>query len=202
MGRRRKRRSQGDVELNLAAMLDMAFQLLTFFILTFRPAPIEGQISLRLPPPQAVVVSKDAKPAGENTKDTSPIQGVNTLTISIFANPKTGEIASLGIGETQVPSVAALNGRLHEVFADPGNPFDQVIVQVTDGCRYDELMKVIEICTHQVFPDGKKLTKLSFVEVRRRIAASFHGHRDVGRFVHAHRPSTRRGYVEFFRQSS
>ncbi len=35
----------------MASMLDMAFQLLTFFILTFRPAPIEGQISLRLPPP-------------------------------------------------------------------------------------------------------------------------------------------------------
>ena len=58
MGRKKKRRKQEDVELNVTAMLDMAFQLLTFFILTFRPAPIEGQISLRLPPPQAVVVTK------------------------------------------------------------------------------------------------------------------------------------------------
>ncbi len=45
MGRKKKkRRSQSEVELNLAAMLDMAFQLLAFFILTFRPAPLEGQI--------------------------------------------------------------------------------------------------------------------------------------------------------------
>ena len=45
-------------------MLDMAFQLLTFFILTFRPAPIEGQISLRLPPPAAGGGHKTAsKPA-------------------------------------------------------------------------------------------------------------------------------------------
>ncbi len=165
MGRRRKRRSQSDVELNLAAMLDMAFQLLTFFILTFKPAPVEGQISLRLPPPQAVVVAKDAQKAGQDTTNTNPVQGVNTLTISVFADPQTGAIKSLGVGETQVSGLAALNGKLREVFADPGNPFDQVIIQVSDSCRYDELMRVVDICTHQVLPDGQKLSKLSFVEV-------------------------------------
>jgi biopolymer transport protein ExbD len=41
MARGKKKRNQGEVELNLAAMLDMAFQLLTFFILTFKPAPVE-----------------------------------------------------------------------------------------------------------------------------------------------------------------
>ena len=128
-------------------MLDMAFQLLTFFILTFRPAPIEGQISLRLPPPQAVVVHKNAQKAGADYNNTNPVQGVNTLTISVFANPKTGTIASLGVGETQVPGIAALTDKLKEVFADPGNPFDQVIIQVSDACRYDELMKIVDICT-------------------------------------------------------
>ena len=168
MGRKRKRRSQSEVELNLAAMLDMAFQLLTFFILTFRPAPIEGQISLRLPPPQAVVVTKNAQKAGSDVNNTNPVQGVNTLTISVFANPKTGAIESLGVGETQVPGIAALRGKLKEVFADEGNPFDQVIIQVSDACRYDELMKVVDICTQQeITLDGKKqkLSKLSFVAV-------------------------------------
>ena len=45
-----RKRSQQDVELNMASMLDMAFQLLAFFILTFQPPPLESQISLRLPP--------------------------------------------------------------------------------------------------------------------------------------------------------
>jgi biopolymer transport protein ExbD len=165
MRRRRKRRSHQDVELNLAAMLDMAFQLLAFFILTFRPTPLEGQISLRMPPPQPVVVSKDAEKVGSDTKNTNPVQGVNTLTISVFADSKTGEIKSLGIGETQVSGLAALDGRLKEVFADAGNPFDQVLIQVSDDCRYDELMKIVDICTHQTLPDGKKLSKLSFVGV-------------------------------------
>ena len=164
MARRRKRRSQTEVELNLAAMLDMAFQLLTFFILTFRQAPIEGQISLRLPPPQAAVAKEGQKPGGD-LENKNPVQGVNTLTISVFADPATGEIASLGIGESQVPGIAALDGRLRQVFTDPGNPFDQVIIQVSDSCRYDELMKVIDVCTHQTLADGKKLSKLNFVEL-------------------------------------
>jgi biopolymer transport protein ExbD len=163
--RKRKRRPQPEVELNLAAMLDMAFQLLTFFILTFKPSPIEGQISLRLPPPQAVVVNQNAEKPGGDTSNTDPVQGVNTLTISVFADSRTGTIASLAIGETQVPGLAALEGRLKEVFADPVTPFDQVLIQVSDACRYDELMKVVDICTHQVLPGGKKLSKLSFVEV-------------------------------------
>jgi biopolymer transport protein ExbD len=165
MRKKRKRRQQSEVELNLAAMLDMAFQLLTFFILTFRPAPIEGQISLRLPPPQATRVIKDGQQAGADYNNTNPIQGLNTLTISVFADPRTGAIASLGVGESQVASLAALNGRLKEVFADAGNPFDQVIIQVSESCRYDELMKVIDICTEQKLPDGRKLSKLSFVEL-------------------------------------
>jgi biopolymer transport protein ExbD len=165
MVRKRKRRSQGEVELNLAAMLDMAFQLLAFFCLTYQPMPIEGQISLRLPPPRPVVVAKDAEPVGGDTTNTNPVQGVSTLTISVFADPQTGAIKSLGVGETHVPSLGALSGKLKDVFADPGNPFDQVIIQVSDTCRYDELMKVVDICTHQVLPDGQKLSKLSFVEL-------------------------------------
>lgn len=165
MAKRKKRRNQAEVELNLAAMLDMAFQLLAFFLLTFRPAPIEGQISLRLPPPQGIVAAKNAQKPGEDLKNTNPIEGVNTLTISVFADPKTGEIQSLGVGETPVPGLAALDGKLKDVFADPNNPFDQVIIQVSDTCRYDELMKVVDICTHQVLPKGQKLSKLSFVEL-------------------------------------
>lgn len=160
--RRKKRRSQPDVELNLAAMLDMAFQLLAFFVLIYKPMPIEGQISLRLPPPQATAVVKDGQQAGEDYNNTNPIQGINTLTISVTANPNTGSIEGLAVGESQVSGLAALNGRLKDVFSDEGNPFDQVIIQVSDSCRYGELMKVIDVCTHQTLSDGSKLSKLSF----------------------------------------
>ena len=46
---RRRHRTPDDVQMNLAAMLDMAFQLLAFLILTFRPSATESAIGLRLP---------------------------------------------------------------------------------------------------------------------------------------------------------
>ena len=48
-----RQHSTEGVELNVTAMLDMAFQLLAFFILTFRPGPFEPAVQLHLPPAQA-----------------------------------------------------------------------------------------------------------------------------------------------------
>jgi len=47
----RKRQSTDFVEpdLPITPMLDMSFQLLAFFIMTFQPSPTEGQIALTLP---------------------------------------------------------------------------------------------------------------------------------------------------------
>ena len=146
-------------------MLDMAFQLLAFFVLTFRQTPLEGQINLRLPPPQATVVVKDGEAAGADDKNTNPLQGMNTLTVSVSADARSGMINGLRVGESPVSGIAALDGKLRELFHDQGNPFDQVIIQVSDSCRYEELMKIIDVCTHQTLPNGKKLSKLSFVEL-------------------------------------
>ncbi|MGD0382375.1 MAG: biopolymer transporter ExbD [Thermoguttaceae bacterium] len=165
---RHYQRPQAEVELNVTPMLDMAFQLLAFFILTFSPAPIEGQISLRLPPPQPV--TKGVEPAGSDLTNTNPAKGVDTLTISVFAD-KSGDIGSLGVGESGVAGtsvdakLAALESRLQEIFADKNNSFEQVIIQVGSNLRYEELMKVVDICTHLKLPGGQRLSKLSFVEV-------------------------------------
>jgi biopolymer transport protein ExbD len=164
VSRRHKRKQQGDVELNLAAMLDMAFQLLTFFILTFKPSPVEGQISLHLPPPQPVTNVQSAQSAGSDTTNTNPVTGLNSLVISAFSTPG-GNLASMAIGEGRIDNVGSLDGRLRAILSEPGSPFDQVIIQVGSSLRYDELMKIIDVCTRQLLPSGNKLSKLSFVEL-------------------------------------
>ena len=161
MRHRRRKRSSEQVELNLAAMLDMAFQLLTFFILTFKPAPVEGRINLRLPPP--VGLSTTGAPVGNEVKKDEVPAGLHTLTVTIFSKPD-GSIHSLGVDETQVGNLQALDNKLQTVFAVKDSPINQVIIQVGVALRYDELMKVVEVCTRQTLADGQKLTKLSFVE--------------------------------------
>jgi biopolymer transport protein ExbD len=161
--RRKKKKHGGEVELNMAAMLDMAFQLLTFFILTFRPSPVEGQVSLRLPPPQAIAGAKTNVQAGSDTTRNDPVAGVKTLVVSVFADPN-GNVGSMAIFETGIATLPALENRLQTILADPGNIYEQVIVQVGSSLRYDALMKVVDICTRQKLPSGEKLSKLSFVE--------------------------------------
>jgi len=162
--RRKKRRSQGEVELNLAAMLDMAFQLLTFFILTFKPAPIEGQVLLRMPPPQPVTNVNAGEKAGSDQQNTNPVQGLNTLVISALANSD-GSLKQMAVGETPIAGITALERKLEDIFRDPGSGFDQVIVQVDSRLHYGPLMQVIDVCSQQKLPNGEPLTKLSFVEL-------------------------------------
>jgi biopolymer transport protein ExbD len=47
--RRKKEEPPVEITLPITPMLDMSFQLLSFFILTFRPVPTEGQMSVALP---------------------------------------------------------------------------------------------------------------------------------------------------------
>src|SRR4029079_2665392 len=92
-----RRGSQEGVELNLAAMLDMAFQLLAFFILTFQPAPVEGEISLRMPRPTAVSAVPGAPPLRDaQASHAQLLRSVNTLTISVRSDAE-GTIGSLWV---------------------------------------------------------------------------------------------------------
>lgn len=166
MSRRRKKKRQNTdaVELNLAAMLDMAFQLLTFFILTFKPAPVEGQLSLRLPPPEPVAVAKTNQPAGSNDDNDNPVAGVESLIISLFAAPS-GKLESMAVGEMAVGNLKALDARLRTILEQPDTPFEQIVIQVSSTLRYQDLMDVVNVCAEQHLPDGKPLNRLSFVEL-------------------------------------
>ena len=145
-------------------MLDMAFQLLAFFILTFHPSPIEGQLSLHLPPAVPITnVASDkldkaqAADAGAST--------AKTLDISVFANGQ-GDVSrvQLGLkvafrGPADGANLRKLEKSLHEAFGLAGSPFEQIVVRVAPNLRYEELMKVIDVCTRQKMPDGQTLEK-------------------------------------------
>jgi biopolymer transport protein ExbD len=166
---RKKRRLKTDEEvtLNLAAMLDMAFQLLAFFILTFRPAPVEAQISLRMPPPQALATANATKEAGA-TESKDPVKGFNTLDINLVSD-ETGKLTQIDVAQTSVAvddQLKTFSAELGKVLNDPGSPFDQVVISVPAKLHYAELMRVMGVCTKQTIggDPNNKLTKLSLVD--------------------------------------
>jgi biopolymer transport protein ExbD len=162
-----KRKSPEEVELNLAAMLDMAFQILTFFILTFRPPPAEGQIQLRMPPAQPLYQEKATQQAGNNDQNKDPTIGLKTLPIILTATDD-GSIRQIYVNKAEVvvdPKLAMLDAELKKLLGDPATPYDQVVIQVGSNLKYEELMRVLGVCTHQTIAGDPKnhLTKLSLV---------------------------------------
>lgn len=164
MSDRKKRRSQIECELNLAAMLDMAFQLLTFFILTFNPPPVERKCDLKMPP-AAPVAKAIEKPGAQSPM--AGLLGIESLVISAMPSERgDGSLGSISVGEVSLGSdLAAFDNRLRIALIDESSPFEQVIIRVGSGLHYNHLLSVLTVCYQQKLKSGEKLRKVSFVEL-------------------------------------
>ena len=166
--RRRKRKHvEAEVKLNMAAMLDMAFQLLAFFILTFRASPIEAQIALRLPDtPQATASSSvqiDSIPP-------DPMDDLNfPLPIELYSKPS-GELEKIVIGSRVMQSndpAETMQMYRQEMVSLFENPiFDSVVIRVGKELHYEPLMQVVDLCTKQKAKDGSPMTKISIAPLK------------------------------------
>lgn len=165
--RRKRKHSEAEVQLNMAAMLDMAFQLLAFFILTFRASPIEAQIALRLPDaPQAAgssTVQIDSSPS-------DPMDDLNfPLPIDLYSQPN-GELERIVIGSRVMKAndpaetMQIYRQEMVGLFEKP--VFDSVVIRVGKELHYEPLMQVIDLCTKQKAKDGSPMTKISIAPLK------------------------------------
>ena len=167
--RKKRYRNPATVDLNLAAMLDMAFQLLAFFILTFKPSPIEGQLGMHLPPPVPLTNVNNELPKAPPRETTNDLSEVEKLDVYIKADD-VGDVEQIKVGLRPVVegrlaanSLEKLKQHLKGIFEIKEIPFDRIQLVVDDELRYEELMKIIDVCTQQVLPSGETLKRISFV---------------------------------------
>ncbi|MCE9525854.1 MAG: biopolymer transporter ExbD [Planctomycetales bacterium] len=167
---RKKNRPHPEVELNLTAMLDMAFQLLAFFILTFQPAPVEGELAMRLPAPNEVLTKAEAK-ADNNPGGAADMVESKSLEISLQSGDG-GEVSSMQLGQGGISlkgagpgALGKLDAWLKDSLGAKGTPYDQVVLKVAPKLKYDELMRVMDVCLRQKMSDGKRLEKIGFVQL-------------------------------------
>lgn len=168
--RKRNKREQGDVEMNLAAMLDMAFQLLTFFILTFKPAPTEGQLAVNLPPPRPIVAPDPHPEVGGAQNELAPPAG-EPLHLMVSAGSD-GDVRDISIensaiirGPLSLGSLQAIDQKLQSIFGLQAAGYDRVQIVVDGQLRYGELMKIVDVCSRQIRADGEQMNKISFTEL-------------------------------------
>jgi biopolymer transport protein ExbD len=148
-----------EVQVPITPMLDMAFQLLTFFILTYRPAPAEGQFSMNLLPPAAVTAISKEQP---NPNAQPTLEATLRTLQTVLRAGDNGMIGQLTVADKPIQGMAELKTELEGFVNDPVLSFDQALIKVDPQLKYSELMKVIDVF-NSLKP--KPLTKLSFAEL-------------------------------------
>ena len=156
----------------ITPMLDMAFQLLTFFVLTYKPAPSEGQFIMNLLPPQPAT-SITAEAPSDKPSDTLPTT-LRTLPTMLKAG-EGGRLAQIIVGETPLPvdltdpgkrekAFKDLEADLEKYLNDPNLPFDQTLLKIDPRLRYSEVIGVINAFMN-AFTKAKKPPSISMDEL-------------------------------------
>jgi biopolymer transport protein ExbD len=147
MAKRQKKKAP-DLEVNLAAMvtpmLDMSFQLLSFFVITYRPMPTEGQLSINMP-----------KLDASETPQVDPLQmddKKDEYTLTVHSNSN-GDVALLGLRGPAVNSenmtkYSDLLSQLKGIPKPAGKGKDgiSITIEAANDLRYSRLIEIMDLC--------------------------------------------------------
>jgi biopolymer transport protein ExbD len=156
--RGKRKKDEHVPEVPITPMLDMAFQLLTFFILTYHPMPTEVQFIMNLMP-AAPATDFRAQSEAESTAANPDIPAALRTLPTLLRAGEGGMLGRVTLGENDVQGMAALKTELKTILEDPTLPFDQALIKVDPDLRYSELMQVIDVFS------ALKVTKISFAEL-------------------------------------
>jgi biopolymer transport protein ExbD len=147
----------------MAAMLDMAFQLLAFFIATFKPMTLEQQIALKLPPPERVQNNQPSTP----NKNNDVLTLLQSLRIGVEATPDgtLGGLTFLDNG-SKARDLNDLQAKAQAILDRKDSPVEQVILEIDPRLDLQHTMEVLDRCRSLKMPDGKQLTKISPILAR------------------------------------
>jgi biopolymer transport protein ExbD len=164
--RRRTAPLASEVTLPVTPMLDMAFQLLFFFITVFNPADIEGQMQLSLPS------RAEAGPVGAGGQENPepPVEIQSDLTVKVrtqLDGRNDGKISAIflsQIGRKDEPitgeDAAALLANFRKTLAarrDTISNKDAIKVQGDGKLRVEGIITIMDACHKEGF------TNVSFV---------------------------------------
>jgi biopolymer transport protein ExbD len=117
-----KLRKSGDetkVELQMTPMIDVVFQLLVFFLFTFKIVPVEGEIGVNMPP-----LAAGAKPKSEDIEITEKVK------IKLRASDD-GALIGIIVGENEIGDTpAALTQLLRDSVVGPGGAAPDAEVEI------------------------------------------------------------------------
>lgn len=146
--RRRGGRSGPPIEVQfpVTPMLDMAFQLMAFFVLTFQAPTAETRLDLYLPATPAALPGSERGRATEAPSRRTDLDIENDLVILARADDR-GDLASMALNDAPVPDLAALADRLGRYAKVLGDRPLRVRLRADDRLRYEEAARIVGVCT-------------------------------------------------------
>ena len=136
-------RLSDDVPFPVTPFLDMAFQLLAFFILTFRPPSSETRLDLYLP---SAPVALPAAAGNVRIPRLDEPDLESDLLVTAEAGAA-GTLVSLRLGETPIQDSSDLERRLRRyITLLVGRPL-RVRLVAPDNLRYEEAARLIAACS-------------------------------------------------------
>jgi len=139
------------VELPITPMLDMSFQLMAFFIFTFRPAPSEGQIAMSLPNVEAGDI------APPSATDDKPVTFIVTV-----ANGDSGKLGLMTIrdkdgtdpkGESMGADIERYKAALHKRRGDLKGRPSKLTLEIGNAVVHDYVVQLIDVARQAGFED-------------------------------------------------
>jgi biopolymer transport protein ExbD len=135
-----------EVQFPVTPMLDMAFQLLAFFVLTFQTPTSETRLDLYLPAAPAALPGSSEGQATEAPTRRPDLDLENDLWIKAEAD-ELGDLKSLALGDSRLPDLPALTDRLRRYGRVlEGKPL-RVRLLADDRLRYEEAARIVGACT-------------------------------------------------------
>ena len=145
----------------MAPMIDVVFQLLIFFMLTLRIVEPEGDFNINMP-----IAAPQVQTDIINPPD---------IKVRMIADPQTGELARLQMGQINLGSGDAafqrLNGEILKIIGSEKNPFREEIEVELDpdwNLQHEYLIKAISAVTGRVEGDRvvRYIEKVKFAAPR------------------------------------
>lgn len=145
-GRKRHKAPAIGIEFPVTPMLDMAFQLLAFFILTFQAPSAETHLDLYLPAAPAALAGAIQGQATDAVPRRADLDLENDLIIRAEADDL-GELKKLTLGEAPMDGLDMLGRKLSQYSTLlKGRPL-RVRLLADDRLRYEDAARIVGVCS-------------------------------------------------------
>ncbi|HEY7314298.1 MAG TPA: biopolymer transporter ExbD [Gemmataceae bacterium] len=161
---RRKTEAGPEPNLPVTPMLDMAFQLLAFFVMTYHPSDLEGQMDLSLPSEKITQAEKPEnvdpnKAPDPNAKLDLPAN-LTVIVRTQMDNVNNGRISALTLqddaGPQQIDNLEKLAAELKKRSETVENK-ENIKIQADGKLKWEEVIRVMDVC------QGAGFKNVSFV---------------------------------------